>query len=53
MELFALVGDAVVHKQLIQRDILHHADNVGVADTRVVIACLPLVLRPDAGAAAL
>ena len=52
MEKFAFVGDTVVHKQLVKSHILHHAGNVGVADTREIVAGLSLVLRPNADAAA-
>ena len=53
VEQIAFIGDAVVHKELVQRDILHHAGDIGVAGVGEIVAGLPFVLRPDAGAAAL
>ena len=53
MEQVALVGDAVIHEQLVKRDILHHTGNVGIATVGEIVAGLPLILRPDTGAAAL
>ena len=51
MEEFALVMDAVVHKQLVKGRVLHHAGEVGVAGVGEVVARLALVLRSHAGAA--
>ena len=53
MEEFALVMDAVVHKQLVKGRVLHHAGEVGVAGVGEVVAGLPLVLGAHAGAALL
>ena len=53
MEQVALVGDAIIHKQLVKSDILHYTGNIGVAAVGKIVAGLPLVLHPDAGAAAL
>lgn len=53
MKQVALVGDTVVHKELVQCDILYHTGDVGVAGAGEIVAGLPLVLRPDTGSAAL
>ena len=48
MQQLALVVDAIVHEQLVECSILHHAGDVGVAAMGEVVARLPLITAADA-----